>query len=192
MDFLKNNIEALIFCSSEPITPKELQSCLSEMLETTVPISDVEFALAQLEEKYKMGDFAFQIEKIAEGYQFFSKSEYQTSISILLKHKSKKRLSRAALETLSIIAYKQPVTKNEMEQIRGVNCDYSLQKLLEKELIDLKGKADTPGRPILYGTSDKFLEYFGINSVADLPLPRDFSQEEGEKKEMKEDNTPQV
>jgi segregation and condensation protein B len=81
------------------------------------------------------------------------------------------------LETLSIIAYKQPVTRSQVEQIRGVNCEYTIQKLLEKELIEIKGKAETIGRPILYGTSSKFMEYFGLNDLADLPAPKDFSNE---------------
>ena len=82
------------------------------------------------------------------------------------------------LETLSIIAYKQPLTKGDVEQIRGVSCDYSLQKLLEKELIEIKGKSEGIGRPLIYGTSQKFMDYFGINSILDLPQPKDFSQPE--------------
>jgi segregation and condensation protein B len=88
---------------------------------------------------------------------------------MLLNQKQNKKLSSAALETLSIIAYKQPVTKSEIEQIRGVNADYTVHKLLEKELITILGKADTPGRPVLYGVSDYFLDYFGINSTEELP-----------------------
>ena len=115
-----------------------------------------------------------------------TKPAYQASICILLKQQSKKRLSNSALETLAIIAYKQPITKSEAEQIRGVNCDYSVQKLLEKELVEVKGKSEGVGRPILYGTSQKFMDYFGINDLKDLPAPKDFNKEEnsvGEKKE---------
>jgi segregation and condensation protein B len=120
------------------------------------------------------------LEHLAGGYQFLTKPAYQTSISILLRQQSQKRLSTAQLETLSIIAYKQPVTKGEVEQIRGVNSDYSIQKLLEKELIEIKGKTDGVGRPLIYGTSGKFMEYFGINSIQDLPHPKDFSQSENQ------------
>jgi segregation and condensation protein B len=88
----------------------------------------------------------------------------------------KKRLSRSALETLSIIAYKQPVTKSELERIRGVNCDYAIQKLLEKELVAIQGRSDGPGRPLLYGTSDKFMDYFGLKSLDDLPKPKEFRE----------------
>src|SRR5690606_16238377 len=109
-----------------------------------------------------------------------------SSISILLKHQSQKRLSTAQMETLSIIAYKQPVTKTELEQIRGVNCDYSIQKLLEKGLIMIKGKADSLGRPLLYGTSEKFMNYIGINGIKGLPQLKVFLPDEnpiGEEKE---------
>ena len=107
-----------------------------------------------------------------------TKPAYQASIGILLKQQSKRRLSNSAMETLAIIAYKQPVTKTEIEQIRGVNCDYAVNKLLEKELIEIKGKSDSIGRPMLYGTNQKFMDYFGINNLKDLPTPKDFVQEE--------------
>ena len=97
-----------------------------------------------------------------------------------LKLKSKKSLSRAALETISIIAYKQPLSKLEIEQIRGVNSDYAVSKLLEKELIAITGRSDKPGRPLLYGTSAKFMDYFGINSINDLPKLADFKPENNE------------
>jgi segregation and condensation protein B len=180
LNFLQNHIEALIFCSPGPIKLDELQACLNEMLQTDVPLADVVSSLMQLVEKYTSEEFAFQIYQIADGYQFLTKPAYQTSVSILLKQKSKKRLSTAALETLAVIAYKQPVTKTEIEQIRGVSCDYALQKLLEKELIMIKGKSETVGRPILYGTNQKFIEYFGINSLRDLPQPKDFATTENE------------
>jgi segregation and condensation protein B len=150
------------------------------MLETEIPLADISNSLQMLLDKYASDDFSFQIYQIAEGYQFLSKPAYQASIQILLKQKSKKRLSTAALETLSIIAYKQPVTKTEIEQVRGVSCDYALQKLLDKELIVIKGKSDAVGRPLLYGTSQKFIEYFGLNSLKDLPQPKDFAASDNE------------
>jgi segregation and condensation protein B len=126
------------------------------------------------------------LEKSGGGFQFLTKPAYQNSISILLKQQSQKRLSTAQLETLSIIAYKQPISKSEMEQIRGVNCDYSVHKLLEKELIIITGKSTGLGRPLLYGTSQKFMDYFGINDIKDLPQPKDFSQESNEIGDQKE------
>ena len=180
MDFLGNHIEALIFCAQKPIKLAEIKNCLSEMFEADVPNKDIEAAIEKVTEKYASEDFPFEVIHSGGGYQFLTKPAYQASIGILLKHQSKKRLSTSALETLSIIAYKQPVTKSEMEQIRGVNCDYSVQKLLEKELIEIKGKSEAVGRPMLYGTSDKFMDYFGINSLKDLPTPKDFVQNENE------------
>ena len=154
-----------------------MHQCLSEMFEADVPLQDIEDAIGRLLKKYEGDEFSFQLFKSSGGYQFLTKPSYQASIAILLKQQSKRRLSTSALETLSIIAYKQPVTKNEMEQIRGVNCDYTVQKLLEKELIEIKGKAESIGRPILYGTTLKFMEYFGIDNLNQLPTPKEFSQE---------------
>lgn len=147
------------------------------MFKTEVPAEHIQEAILDLQGKYQLDEFSFGLEHLAGGYQFLTKPAYQSSISILLKQQSQKRLSTAQLETLSIIAYKQPVTKTEIEHIRGVSCDYSIQKLLEKELVAIKGKSDSVGKPLLYGTSDKFMEYFGINNLGDLPQPKDFSQE---------------
>ena len=159
---------------------------MSEMFGAEVPEADVWSALDELSQKYQQEDFSFALERLGGGYQFLTKPAYQPSIRILLRQQSQKRLSSAQLETLSIIAYKQPLTKGEVEQIRGVSCDYSLQKLLEKELIVIKGKSEGVGRPLIYGTSQKFMDYFGINSMQDLPQPKDFSQPEfqvGEEKD---------
>ncbi|MEM6829921.1 MAG: SMC-Scp complex subunit ScpB [Bacteroidota bacterium] len=178
MDYLSNHIEALVFCSPKPITEVEVQNCLKEMFDADVPIKDIETGLQLIEAKFKEDNFSFELIKSGGGYQFLTKPAYQASIGILLKQQSKKRLSNSALETLAIIAYKQPVTKSEAEQIRGVSCDYSIQKLLEKELIEIKGKSEGVGRPLLYGTSQRFMDYFGINDLKELPTPKDFSQEE--------------
>jgi segregation and condensation protein B len=177
MDFLLNHIEALIFCSPTPIKLSEIKSCLSEMFNADIPEEDIINAIKQLEEKYSRDEFSFQIYKSAGGYQFLTKPAYQASIGIMLKQQSKKRLSTSSMETLSIIAYKQPISKTELENIRGVNCDYAVQKLLDKGLVEILGKAETVGRPILYGTSPKFMEYFGISDIKDLPTPKDFSEE---------------
>ncbi|MEJ2003591.1 MAG: SMC-Scp complex subunit ScpB [Cyclobacteriaceae bacterium] len=175
MDFLQNHIEGLIFCSPSPIKVSELKECLTEMFEAEVPVDDIEDAISRIGEKYSDESYSFELNKSGGGYQFLTKPAYQASIGILLKQQSKRRLSNSALETLSIIAYKQPVTKSEVENIRGVNCDYAVQKLLEKGLVEIKGKSDGIGRPLLYGTSETFMEYFGINDLAELPTPKDFS-----------------
>ncbi|MFM8851480.1 MAG: SMC-Scp complex subunit ScpB [Cytophagales bacterium] len=177
MDFLQNHIEALVFCSPTATKVADLKACLSEMFNADVPETDIEAALQRIDQKFQSEDFSFQLNKSAGGYQFLTKPAYQTSIGIMLKQQSKKRLSTSAMETLSIIAYKQPISKTEVENIRGVNCDYAMQKLLDKSLIEIQGKADTIGRPILYGTSPKFMEYFGINDISELPTPKDFTNE---------------
>lgn len=189
MDFLQNHIEALIFCSPSPIRVSEIQSCLSEMFNADVPEQDIADAISRLDEKFRQDEFSFQLNRSNGGYQFLTKPAYQASIGILLKQQSKKRLSTSAMETLSIIAYRQPISKTEIENIRGVNCDYAVQKLLDKQLIEITGKAETVGRPMLYGTTAKFMEYFGINDISELPVPKDFTAEVnviGENTDLKE------
>jgi segregation and condensation protein B len=178
VDFLQNHVEALIFCSPQAITPEEIRQCLNEMFGAELPEADVLGAIDALRSRYAQEDFAFELVSSGGGVQFMTKPAYQASIGIYLKQQAKKRLSASAMETLAIVAYKQPVTKLEVEQIRGVNCDYAIQKLLAKELIAIKGKSDRVGRPLLYGTGPRFEEHFGINSLQDLPTPKDFSSEE--------------
>lgn len=180
MEFLKNHIEALIFCATKPLKVQEIQACLNEMFDAEVSEEDIISSVESLMQQYGSEQYAFQVFRIGGGYQFLTKPAYQASISIMLKHQSNKRLSTAAMETLSIIAYKQPVTKSTVEQIRGVGCDYAIQKLLEKTLVEIKGKDDTIGRPLLYGTTDFFMQYFGINKISDLPTPKDFERKENE------------
>jgi len=174
MDFLQNHVESIVFCATEPVKAEDIRLVMVEMFEAEVQIEDIEAALENLLAKYASDEFPFQAYKIAGGFQFLTKPAYQASLGIFLKQKSKKRLSTSALEVMAIIAYKQPITKGQVEDIRGVSCDYAVQKLLEKELIEIKGKSDGVGRPILYGTSLKFMEYFGINSLVELPSPKDF------------------
>jgi segregation and condensation protein B len=114
------------------------------------------------------------------GYQFRSKADHHDVIAAFLQRDTVKRLTGAALETLAIIAYKQPVTKSEMEIIRGVSCDYTIQKLMERELVEIKGRSSEVGRPLLYGTSEFFLDYFGINSVDELPKLKEFAEPENQ------------
>jgi len=168
----------LIFCSPGPLKVKDISQCLSEMFDAELQNEDIEKAIRELTEQYSSEQYAFEVIQTGNGYQFLTKPAYQASISILLKNQSKKRLSNSSMETLSIIAYKQPITKSNIENIRGVNCDYAIQKLLEKQLIEIKGKGDSIGRPIIYGTSEKFMEYFGINDLKELPTIKDFETEE--------------
>jgi segregation and condensation protein B len=173
MKLLKQHIEALVFTSEQAITPEEIMSCLKTVYGWELKKEEIAEAVDSIREKYASEEFAFELHEIAGGYQFLSKKEFHSAIHVMLQLKEKKRLSTAALETLAIIAYKQPISKPEMEQIRGVSCDYSIQKLLEKELIVIAGKSDGPGKPLLYTTSKNFMDHFGLRSVKDLPKLKD-------------------
>ena len=167
------HIEALIFASDKPLTSMEL----TELINNAFGFMDEKFTLDQIQtaidgivEKYKTEFYPFEIKQSGGGLQFLTKKEYYKTIAQLNGEKFLKRLSNAALETLAIIAYKQPVTKSEIESIRGVNCDYSIQKLLEKELVVISGRnEELPGKPLIYTVSRTFMDYFGINSPEDLP-----------------------
>ncbi|MCB0596440.1 MAG: SMC-Scp complex subunit ScpB [Lewinellaceae bacterium] len=190
MERLAQHIESLIFSTDQPVTLQEIKSCLEEVLEANFAEEELLEAIGQLKERYEQDGYAFAINEIAEGYQFLTKPAFHNTVGAYLRQTTRKRLSRAALETLSIIAYKQPVTKTEMERIRGVSCDYSIQKLLEKELVAIVGRDEGPGRPLLYGTSDKFMDYFGLKSLRDLPKPKEFKESDfmiGEQAPIEED-----
>ena len=180
MDNITLHIEALIFASDAAITVKEIQQCLEAAHKKEFEKSGLQNKITALQQKYLSNNYSFNIVEIAGGFQFLSKAEYNSTLSILVQQKSKKKLSKAALETLSVIAYKQPITKVEMEGIRGVNCDYAVRKLLEKELVTIKGRSKDVGRPLIYGTSDKFMQHFGLNSLKDLPKLKEFKQEENQ------------
>lgn len=162
-------IEALIFASEQSIRIEEIMYCLQATFERDFEADEVKGYLDSIKAKYADDQLAIELVNLNNGYQFLTKKAYHNVVSLLQLQRSKKKLSQAALETLAIIAYKQPVTKTDVEQIRGVNCDYSIQKLLEKELIAITGKSDTVGKPILYGTSGLFMDYFGINNINELP-----------------------
>lgn len=176
---LKHIVEALIFASDEPIDISTLVNIIKSVnkdFEELELHSQVENAIEELNEFYQVNSVAFRIIKIAKGYQFATRPEYSRYVGFMNTERRQKRLSQAALETLAIIAYKQPITKPEIEKIRGVNADYILSTLLEKNLICIKGRAETVGRPLLYGTTDEFLKYFGISDISDLPKPREIEE----------------
>lgn len=171
-------IEALIFASDESIPASEIINAIKEIDgdDTEITPKDVDTAVDEINLFHQESERPFQIVKIANGYAFATKPEYAKYVGYLSTEKSKRRLSQAALETLAIIAYKQPITKPEIEQIRGVNSDYMINTLLEKNLVTIKGRAETIGRPLLYATTDEFLKYFGLNTIADLPKPREIEE----------------
>ncbi|HEY8781486.1 MAG TPA: SMC-Scp complex subunit ScpB [Mucilaginibacter sp.] len=175
MEDIEQYIEALIFVSEQSIRTEEIIYCLQAAFNQDFTESEVDKHIRHITEKYQDDHFAIEVVKMNNGYQFLTKKNYHKVISLLQAQRAKKKLSQAAIETLAIIAYKQPVTKPDIEQIRGVNCDYSIQKLLEKELISIIGKSESVGKPILYGTSDIFMDYFGINSIKELPQIKEFT-----------------
>ncbi len=175
MENLHQHIEALVFSSENAIDKTELTQAVNKTFpDNKVDETLVEQVLTDLQDKFRSDVYAFELRVIGGGYQFFTKAAYHTTVATLIGMKEKRRLSTAALETLAIIAYRGPVTKGECEKIRGVNCDYSVEKLLEKELIEVAGRIeDAPGKPVLYKTTQTFLDYFGINSTQELPKLKD-------------------
>lgn len=167
-------IEALIFSSEQSIRIEEIIYCLQSVFNRDFTKEEITASLDNISRKYQEGNLAIELVHVANGYQFLTKKDYHAVINLLQIQRSKKKLSPAALETLAIIAYKQTVTKLEIEQIRGVNSEYSIQKLLEKDLITIAGKSESIGRPILYSPSQQFMDYFGINSLSELPQIKDF------------------
>ena len=167
------HLEALVFASEKPLSTLELTDLVNNALgfiEDRASLDQVESALSAITEKYQSEFYPFEVKQSGGGWQFLTKPVFHKTVAQLNGEKFLKRLSTAALETLSIIAYKQPVTKGEIENIRGVNCDYAVQKLLEKELIVITGrKENAPGQPLIYATSKSFMDYFGINNTDDLP-----------------------
>lgn len=167
------HIEVLIFASEKPLTSLDIVELINNsfgFLEERISLDQVETAVEGIREKYAAEFYPFEVRESGGGWQFLTKKDYHKTIAQLNGDKFLKRLSNAALETLAIIAYKQPITKGEIEAIRGVNSDYSIQKLLEKELILISGRNEQlPGKPLVYATSKTFMDYFGINSAADLP-----------------------
>lgn len=139
-------------------------------------VSVIKDAVRMLNNTYEESGRTFRIIEIAGGYQFATTADVATYVSRLYKDRSRRRLSGAALETLSIIAYKQPVSKSDIENIRGVNCDEVIKSLLEKNLITITGRAESVGRPLLYGTTQDFLRHFGLGSMRDLPKPREIEE----------------
>jgi len=179
MDKIYNSIiEALIFSSDEPINSSEIVKAIKGIDGEDVQLSneEVDQMVDDLNKRYDENEVSFRIQKIANGYLFSTKPENAKYIGYLSSEKSKRRLSQAALETLAIIAYKQPMTKPELETIRGVNSDYILTTLLEKNLITISGRAETIGRPLLYATTEDFLKYFGLHKISDLPKPREIEE----------------
>ncbi len=166
---LKLILEALLFASSDPLSEREIKNCLPE-----ISLSEIKTALVELQDDYRSMDRSFTVEEVAEGFHMRTKSFYAPYILKMLRD-SPTRLSRAALETLSIVAYKQPVIRQEIERIRGVDAGGVLRALLEKNLVRIMGRKAIPGRPLIYGTTRKFLEVFDLKDLDSLPKLKEIS-----------------
>ncbi len=170
------HIEALVFASERPITLMEVADLMGQTVDEPIEPERIMTAIEAIREKYDAEYYPFQLREVGGGYQFLTKKQYHKTVLQLNGDKHIKKLSVAAMETLAIIAYKQPITKTEIEYIRGVSVDYSIQKLLDKELIAIAGrKEDSVGKPLLYATAKNFMDYLGINSPDDLPQLKDIT-----------------
>ncbi len=173
---LMPHVEALIFASERPLTQIEITELMGQALETPIEAERIATCVEAILEKYESEFYPFQLKEIGGGYQFLTKKIFHKTVLQLNGDKHIKKLSTAAMGTLSIIAYKQPITKSEIEYIRGVSADYSIQKLLEKELIVISGRNENMvGKPLIYNTSKNFMDYLGINSAMQLPQLKDIT-----------------
>ncbi len=170
-DKMKNIIEALLFASDTPITIQKLK----EILEVD-SVKDIRNGIDDLQNHYSQTESAMTIIEVAGGFQIASREDYASYVQKLYKGRQASRLTQRALETLSIIAYKQPITKHEIENIRGVNVDGVVKTLLERNLVSIEGREKAPGNPLLYGTTKYFLEYFGLKSLESLPKLKEIDE----------------
>jgi segregation and condensation protein B len=157
-------LEAMLFGTHHPLTAGKLAELME--LETTRPIRK---AIQALNQQYDQSGRSFRVEQVAGGYQLLTLPEFGDHLRKLHQKEVDAKLTKAALETLAIIAYKQPILRADIEAIRGVACGETVRSLMEKHLVKIAGRAEEPGRPILYGTTKRFLEVFGLNSLKDLP-----------------------
>lgn len=179
---LSSIVEALLFAAEAPMRPDAILEIFQHEDFAAYKLNPVllEEVMQELKQKYERPEFVFELRQVDGGYQLYTKRLYYPYVRHAAVVKNQKRLSRTALETLSIIAYRQPITKAEMEFIRGVNCDYTVRSLLDKNLIVIVGRSEAVGRPLLYGTSSYFMEYFGINDIKDLPKLEEIKVNEAE------------
>ncbi|HLF17678.1 MAG TPA: SMC-Scp complex subunit ScpB [Candidatus Omnitrophota bacterium] len=162
-------IEAILFVNEKPVTLDQIKKVLD-----TVSLGEIKQVIQEIQKEFEKRKSGATVVEIAGGYQMLTNPLYASYVRDFYKTKHKEKLSKPALETLAIVAYKQPVSRAEIELIRGVNSDGVVVHLIEKELIKIVGRKDIPGRPFLYGTTKQFLEYFGLKSLDDLPKLEEF------------------
>lgn len=170
-------IEALIFSSPEPISAEKICDIIAQGEENLeLEAGSIEPFVEKLNQRYEENGLAFRINKVAGGFTFATQKRFEPWLSIFQHESAYRKLSQSAIETLAIVAYKQPVTKPEVDEIRGVDSGYILRQLLEKVLVEVSGRLDAPGKPLLYRTTDHFLQHFGLNSIDELPKPREIDE----------------
>lgn len=174
-----SSVEAMLVSSDRPLKSSALVDALANHIEGTVNSSHIEQATIQLNEQYETHGRAFRIEKISGGYRLMTRSEHAPIVAAMHRSRATTRLSKPALETLSIIAYRQPITRAELEAIRGVACGEVVRTLMDRRLVKITGRAEELGRPMLYGTTRQFLDTFGLASVKDLPKPEELADQLG-------------
>ena len=174
---LSSVIEALIFASNEPLSASKIRKVIIDN-EQNIEISEetVDEFIQLQNQRYEQSGCSFRIERIGGGYTFLTQKKYHYWLSVFQHENAYRKLSQSATETLAIVAYRQPITKPEVDQIRGVDSGYILRQLMEKALIEVAGRGDGPGKPLVYKTSRHFLRHFGLNSVQDLPKPREIEE----------------
>lgn len=163
MENIKYAVEGILFAAGEVVKPTQIAIALD------IDIKDVDEAVAELKKEYDSVHRGFTIINVDDGYQICSRPEYYSFIQVILGEQRRQALSNAAMETLAIIAYKQPITKSGIEYIRGINSDSAVNRLVERCLVEERGRLNAPGRPILYGTTVDFLRCFGLNNLSELP-----------------------
>jgi segregation and condensation protein B len=169
--------EAVIFAADDPVAPSRIADIVAEVTGQAPPEeTTIREAVATLNDSYAQEGRAFEIHEWGGGYRMATRTELSPFVKALFGQEQEKSLSRSLMETLAILAYRQPVTRPEVDFIRGVNSDYAIRKLLELGLADVKGRSDSLGRPLLYGTTTRFLEQFGLNSLDDLPSLREIEE----------------
>lgn len=179
--------EALLFASPEPLTQAKLNQCFER---DDISIKKV---MEDLQKYFREQNRPMEIVSVASGFQLVTQPDYKPYLERLFRKSSSLNLSRAALEALAVIAYKQPVTKSEIEIIRGVGSDSVIKNLLEKELVTIRGRDETAGRPLLYGTTSSFLQAFGLNSLGEMPKLKEIKEimDSGETATPVESNAPE-
>ena len=169
---IEQKVEAVIFASEESASPQYIR----QVLDGELSVAEIDACVERLNEIYSSTGRCFRIARVSEGYRFLTLPALEPTLKKMLAPKIQRKLSQSALEVLAVIAYQQPVTRGDIQQVRGVSPDYAVNRLLERGLIDVRGRADSPGKPLLYGTTKEFLDFFNLQSIKDLPKLREIRE----------------